>query len=80
MLRVKIELVPFGFMAVENSWLTEIANDGTGTHSLSSYDFRIYTKNSTTKIWKKGRVENFQRLNKSVWYLFYLCLKQIYGE
>jgi hypothetical protein len=80
MLRIKIELVPFGILPVKNSWLAEIANDATGGHSIGNYNFKIFRKNSSKEIWKSGRVENFQRLRWSIWYLLYLCLKEIYDR
>ncbi len=79
MIKIKIELLPFGFPPAKETWEMEIWNDVTGTKSLGNYQFKIFEKNSDKKIWKGGSVKNFQRLRWSVWYLLYLCLDQIYG-
>lgn len=79
MIKIKIELLPFGFSPAKEIWEMEIWNDITGTKSLGNYQFKIFEKNSDKKIWKGGSVKNFQRLRWSVWYLLYLCLDQIYG-
>lgn len=79
MLKIKIELIPFGVLPAKSFWQAEIWNDGTSeTRSIGNYLFRIYRKNSISKLWKGGEIKNFQRLNWSVWYLLYLCLKEIY--
>ena len=78
MLKIKIDLVPFGTLPVENSWNMDIWNDGSGNHSIGNYKFKIFRKNSTETVWKGGEIKDFQRLRWSVWYLLYLCLKQIY--
>ena len=80
MLKIKIELIPFGFLPVKTTWIAEIWNDTTGSKSLGNYQFKIFEKNSESKIWKIGSIKNFQRLRWSVWYLLYLCLDQIYGR
>jgi len=79
-LKVKIELHPFGMQSIKSFWLADILNDATGSKSIGNYLFRIYKKNSLSKVWKGGEIKNFQRLNWSVWYLLYLCLKTIYEE
>ena len=78
MLKIKIELLPFGFSPAKTTWIAEISNDATGSRGLGNYHFKIFEKNSESKIWKGGSVKNFQRLRWSVWYLLYLCLDQIY--
>ena len=79
MIRIKIELIPLGLKPAIQTWTADIANDGTGTRTCGNYKFRIYQKNSTEKVWKGGEIRDFQRLRWSVWYLVYLCLKQIYS-
>ena len=78
MIKVTLELIPFGLGKVKSYWIADIWNDASGSKSLGNYEFKIYEKNSTFKIWKQGEVKNFQRLRWSVWYLLYLCLKTIY--
>jgi hypothetical protein len=78
MLKLKMNLVPFGLLPVKDSWTFDIWNDGTGNVSIGNYKFKIYKKNSDNSEWKTGEIKNFQRLKFSAWYLVYLCLKQIY--
>ena len=78
MLKIKIDLVPLGIFKSSSSWQAEICNDGSGTHSIGNYYFNIFQKNSDKIVWKSGEVKNFQRKKWSVWYLIYLCLKEIY--
>ncbi len=80
MLRIKIELIPFGILPVKNSWNAEIWNDATGDRSIGNYQFKIFRKNSNSTIWKGGEIKNFQRLRWNVWYLLYLCLKNVYDD
>lgn len=78
MLKVKIELVPFGVLPVKNTWNMDIWNDASGNRSIGNYKFKIFNKNSSESVWKGGEIKDFQRLRWSVWYLLYLCLKKIY--
>lgn len=80
MLRIRIELIPFGTLPVKNSWEAHIWNDTTGSRQIGNYLFKIFRKNSTQTIWKGGEIKDFKREQWSVWYLLYLCLDKIYGE
>lgn len=80
MLRIKIELDQFGSGNIITFWMMDVWNDLSGTKFLGNYKFRIYNKNSTNILWKRGEIKGFRRLKWSPWYLLYLCLKQIYDE
>ncbi len=82
MLRIRIDLLPFGLTSVpKDTWIMEIANDGTSTDkSIGNYIFKIFIKNSNDRLLKGGEIKNFQRKRWSVWYLLYLCLHKVYGE
>lgn len=67
MLRVKLEVVPFGQEGLAST-LTElfIGNDGTGTKEVGHYD--VYTSDPRKKPYPRnerdgwiGRIENFNR-------------------
>lgn len=81
MLKVKIELLPFGMTSVPSKvWIAHIWNDASGTKQIGNYLFKIFQMNSNDKVWRGGEVKNFKRKEWSVWYLLYLCLKTIYGD
>lgn len=80
MLKIKIELIPFGIGSVKDFWEADIWNDLSGNRSIGNYKFKIFKKNSKKEVWKGGEIKNFQRLRWSVWYLLYLCLKSIYDD
>lgn len=78
MIKVKIELVPWGIRSVTDTWEGHIWNDLSGNATKGNYTFRIFQKNSTEKIWKIGHISGFKRKQWSVWYLLYLVLRMIY--
>jgi hypothetical protein len=80
MLKIRIELVRYGIIKTRDFWCVDLWNDGTGNLSLGNYCFNIFRKNSTRSVWKSGEIKNFQRKKKNVWYLLYLCLKQVFED
>ena len=75
MIRVTVELLPFGFE--ENKKILsifEIANDGTGNQSRGNYKARLNPK----KEWVEKVVENYPRKSYPVTKLVYLTLKKFY--
>lgn len=77
MIKIILEMWPHGYE--KNKYkLCEgrIGNDCTGTLTNGNYNVSLFGKNN--KLMKKGRVENFPRKRKHVWYLLYLALKNIY--
>ena len=79
MLRIKIELLPWGTKPSFETWEMNIWNDASGTKQIGNYRFKIFKKNSSETVWKGGEIKNFKRLQWSMWYLLYLCLHNIYG-
>lgn len=70
MLRIKIELVPNGNEAKARTLATgTITNNGTGDESSGYYDIRLNRADGKNRKWRTGRVKDFPRLKKSVWYL-----------
>jgi len=75
MIRVTIELIPYGTGKPIKLGEMTIANDGFTTRETNgrrgTYNFKIFGK----KNWlAAGRVENYSR-SKNVWYLVARCLK-----
>ncbi len=78
MIRVKIEMVPFGD---ESEAFTIhkgiITNDATGAPTKGNYDF-VLSKRGGLGIYKRGRVEDFARQQEDAWKLLYLVLKEAF--
>mgnify|MGYP001580238924 CR=1 FL=1 len=76
MLRVTIELVPFG---IENQKRTLgtliIANDGTGTPTRGNYEAHFYSRNNR-RSHKVYTVHGFPRQTKSAWNLIWRLLNE----
>ncbi len=80
MLRITIELLPFG-LELEKKLLgkIEVWNDASGTKNLGNYKFRIFEKGSEKTIWKTGDVKGFPRKRLTSYDLLYRCLKIVLG-
>jgi hypothetical protein len=71
MLRITIELLPFGLE--ENKRLlgiAEIENDGTGTKARGNYKYQMWgeldiAQKKKVRPWKSGRVTGFYRMSNS---------------
>jgi len=73
MLRIKIELVPYG----KNEWAREIgsviiSNDGTGTESVGNYKYTL--SDDTGSI--KGELKEFKRIKGNAFHLLRDVLKK----
>jgi len=81
MIKITVELIPFGIGSkASKTWTAHIWNNLTGNKSIGNYYFKIFKQDSTEEVWKGGEVNNFKRKQWSVWYLIYLCLRNIYGD
>jgi len=74
MLRIKIELVPYG----KDAWAREIgsviiANDGTGTHSVGNYKYTL--SDDTGSI--KGELKEFKRTKGNAFHLLRDILNKV---
>ena len=76
MLRITIELVPFG--VEENKKViavSEIWNDGTGTREIGNYQYNIWNDKQKESLVAYGGVKKFKRLFKGPWSLLKKVLK-----
>lgn len=82
MLRVTIELIPYGSGEPEHLGTAIISNNGTGTLLTGNYDVTLSMFNDPEKAWKqkKNAVKGFDRLKRGPWDLLYLCLKELVGK
>ena len=78
MIRVTVELVSFGDESLKKIiGEAKIINDGTGDMYEGNYKV-INTED--IKAWEDSVVKGFPRLDKSIWDLLYLSLKNVVGE
>jgi len=86
MIRITVELVPFGTGDPVHLGTAIIANDGTGTHEFGNYDVRLGKKGHdlTASIWshpwRSGKVIGFPRKQLLGWDLVYRALRDVVGE
>ena len=67
MLRLTLEFVPFGQESCRKTIsVMTIANDGTGTHTIGNYKYKIIDKESVYPD-IKGKIEKFPRVAKKAW-------------
>lgn len=87
MIRVTVEIIPYGLGTPRTIGVMHIANDGLGTTKRGNYDGKILRKPTEKeaargwrKITRKGRVENYPRQSYAVWRLILRMLKAMYPE
>lgn len=73
MIRVTVELIPFGIGKPVVIGRGVIINDGTGTSTRGSYDFSFTGKKSWSR---QGSIFNFPRKSANVWQLIARCLAE----
>ena len=74
MVRVTIELVPFGIESRKRVMgIAEIGNDATGDRETGNYTFTL-SKFDGKGIWKKGAVTGFPRIKLGPYDLLYRVL------
>lgn len=77
MIRVTIELVPYGDEArAEVLHEILIANDGSGTLARGNYAASL-TRRSSAAVWKTARVDDFPRQRKNAYHLLKAVLDQV---
>jgi len=81
MIRITVEMVPFGLEAKKRVILkAEIANvSGIGT-SKADYRYQLSRKGNPESIWKRGKIKDFQRKRRNAWDLIYVVLKDVVGS
>lgn len=80
MIRITVELIPFGIGKISKSATAYIWNDGTGDMSTGNYKYALSTFGKKQRIWKHGEIKGFKRLKFGVWDLLYLVLKKAVGS
>ena len=79
MLRVTIELVPWGIESRAKIIATgTIANTGTGTPT--SGDYRVELRDAAGRKWKSGGITGFPRKRLLAWDLLYRALGRVVGN
>lgn len=77
MIRVTVELIPFGIGEPQKLGEMRIANDGVTSHQTDgrrgSYEFTVVGKRNELAY---GRVENWPRKSRHVWRLVAKCLNE----
>lgn len=77
MLRITVELIPFGIESKKREiGKCTIGNDLTGTKEKGNYTMFLKDENHQYA----SKIKNFDRLNKSAWELLLEGLKKIYNE
>lgn len=69
MLRITIELIPFGLGKPQHLGTLHLANDGTGTQDRGNYDGTLFTKTGAKMPQRVVRVEDWPRQSRPVWEL-----------
>jgi hypothetical protein len=81
MLRITIELVPYGIESrKEVIAVGQIHNAGTGTLSSGNYEVILYKKGSKTQVWKQGTIEGFPRQRLGPWDLLFRGLRSLLAK
>ena len=80
MLRVTVDLVPFGIESRKRTIATaKIWNDATGTPARGNYQFTLSQNGRPDRIWKAGSLKNFPRKRMGIWWLLFLVLLKVLG-
>jgi len=81
MLRVTIELVPYGIEDRKRTLATAIiANDGSGSQERGNYTCIFSQSGRPTQKWRHAVVQGFRRLRKGSWHLLLEALKNAINE
>lgn len=74
MIRVNIEIIPFGVGEPRRLASVIIVNDGTGTAKRGNYRYSIFKKR--LRLWKAGELKNFPRASRDALELLKRVLNQ----
>lgn len=78
MIRVTMELIPFGVGEPEHLGTMEIGNTGRGTPTRGKYRARLSDR--AGRPWREAHVEDFPRRRLLAWDLLYRVLRDAVGE
>ena len=77
MIRVTVELIPWGIGKPVLLGVGQISNDCTGTPTIGNYRVRLKSKDG--RDWKTAEVHNFPRKKLLAWDLLYRALRETVG-
>jgi len=84
MLRITIEILPFGFEKNKRHLGTAtIANDGTGTLKTGNYTYKLSKWGRPDAVWRRGHITGFPRGGRGSlgpWDLLFRVLKDAVGR
>lgn len=80
MIRITVELIPFGFGKPQHLGTCKISNDGTGTPTVGHYRVRLSKRGRPASTWRTGTVRDFPRRRLGVWDLMYRALREIVAD
>lgn len=80
MIRVTVELIPFGIGRPEHLGTVEIANTGKGSATQGNYRFKMFGRGEQKRLYKEGAIEGFPRKRLLAWDLLYRVLRDAVGE
>lgn len=80
MIRITVEMVPWGFEDQKRVIGTaKIWNDCTGDRETGNYRYRLHRAGPTGKlerrVWKQGAVKDFPRMKRGAWDLLFRALR-----
>lgn len=78
MIRVTVELIPYGILKPKHLGTALMINDGTGDASTGNY--KVIFKRADKRFYKECEVKNFPRKRRLAWDLLYRALREIVGE
>jgi hypothetical protein len=79
MIRVTVELIPWGIGEPKKLGVMHISNDGTGSKDRGNYIAHVFRKGSKA-VARTGEVKNYPRLSYNIWRLVFRCLKSAFPE
>jgi hypothetical protein len=81
MLRITIELVPYGDESKkEVIGIATIANDATGDQTTGNYKYHISKWGKGNAMWKAGKLAGFPRKRLGPWDLLFRVLSDAVGK
>jgi hypothetical protein len=79
MIRITVELLPFGHEALKSTLATaRIWNDGSGSPFLASYGFKLHGKSGY--LMRAGMIGEYRSRDFSVWWLIAGILRAAFPE
>ena len=81
MIRITVELVPFGYETMKRTIGTAtIVNDGTGKPRQTRGNYNVKLMTAAGRLWKECRVEGFPRTRLGAWDILYRALTNLLAD